>query len=184
MEKMNFSKRENFLVLLAQAGDKESLNRLLQIVQAPLFRYIYRLAGEQSLTEDVLQEVFLSICRKINFLREPELFQASVYRIATRETFKQLKSEREWFEQIRDDETLQAIPETERAENFEPEFIERLPQLLEKISPASRVVISLHYLQELTLRETAEVLGISVGTVKSRLNYGLESLREEFRGEN
>ena len=53
----------------------------------------------------------------------------------------------------------------------------RLPELLEALSPASGVVVRLHYLQGLTYAEIAEVLDLSIGTVKSRLAYGLASLR-------
>jgi RNA polymerase sigma factor (sigma-70 family) len=64
---------------------------------------------------------------------------------------------------------------------FEPELEKSLPRLLANISPASRAVIVLHYIHELTIDEVAEVLGIAVGTVKSRLAYGLDSLRKSFR---
>lgn len=177
-------KHEIRFVLLAQTGDLDALDEIFKLLQTPVYRYIYGLTNNQDLSEDILQEVFISIYRKIKFLRQPELFRAWAYRIATRETFKQLKREREWFEQIRDEEVLETIPEPEKPEDFEPELIKKLPELLEKLSSASRIVISLHYLQELTLQETAEVLGISVGTVKSRLNYGLTSLRESVKKEN
>lgn len=89
---MNFSKREIFLVMLAQSGDKESLNELLKIAQEPLFRYVYRLVSEHSLAEDVLQEVFLIIYRKLKWLENPQLFRAWAYRIASCEAFRQLQS--------------------------------------------------------------------------------------------
>jgi RNA polymerase sigma-70 factor (ECF subfamily) len=53
-----------------------------------------------------------------------------------------------------------------------------LPALLQKVSPASRVVLTLHYLEGFTIEATAEELGVAPGTVKSRLAYGLKQLRE------
>ena len=53
-----------------------------------------------------------------------------------------------------------------------------VPELLEKISPASRAVLLLHYVQELSIEEVAAILDIGVGTAKSRLGYGLASLRK------
>lgn len=50
--------------------------------------------------------------------------------------------------------------------------------LLHQVSPASRVVLTLHYLEGLTLEATAAELGVAPGTVKSRLAYGLKQLRE------
>jgi RNA polymerase sigma-70 factor (ECF subfamily) len=54
--------------------------------------------------------------------------------------------------------------------------------LVDGLSPASRAVVVLFYLHELSLVETAAVLDIPLGTAKSRLAYGLESLRRTFKG--
>jgi RNA polymerase sigma-70 factor (ECF subfamily) len=182
--KMIFAKQQIFLVLRVQAGDKEAFNELLKSVQQPLFRYIYRLTGERALAEDVLQEVFIIIYRKIKWLENPKLFSAWAYRIASRETFRQLKTEKHWMEQIRDEEMLNQAQAVETEEIYEHELIAKIPDLLAEISPASRAVIVLHYLEEMPLSQTAEILDIAVGTAKSRLAYGLESLRKIIRRQN
>jgi RNA polymerase sigma-70 factor (ECF subfamily) len=64
---------------------------------------------------------------------------------------------------------------------YEAELIDKIPDLLSAVSPASRAVLILHYLEELTLSEIAEILDISVGTVKSRLAYGLSLLRRRVK---
>lgn len=166
-------------VLRAQAGDRVAFDQLLQTVQTPLYRYIVSLTNDAALAEDILQEVFVLIYRKLGWLREAELFRAWAYRIATRETFKWLKRERRWKEQERDEELLQAIPALQD-EPFAAELLPQLPNLLARLSPASRAVIVLHYLHELTLDEIAAVLGIALGTVKSRLSYGLTNLRQQL----
>ncbi|MBS1789065.1 MAG: RNA polymerase sigma factor [Acidobacteria bacterium] len=171
---MEISKQEVFLVLRAQAGDREALDELLKLVQEPLFRYIASLVGARSLAEDILQEVFILIYRKLNWLREPELFRPWAYRIATRETFRHLKRERRWSDSGVDEATLADVPAPTR-DSLTPELI---AQLVEQISPASRAVIVLHYLHEMQLDEIADVLGLALGTVKSRLAYGLGSLRK------
>ncbi len=170
-------KQETWWVLRAQAGDREALNELLKAVQEPLYRYVFGLAGERTLAEDVLQEVFILIYRKLRWLRAPELFRPWAYRIASRETFKHLRRERRWAEQLRDEAVLEAIPARPLDEQFAPELLERLPSLLARVSPASRAVLILHYLHDMPLAEIAEVLEIAVGTVKSRLAYGLNTLR-------
>jgi RNA polymerase sigma-70 factor, ECF subfamily len=175
------SKQEIFLVLRSQTGDKKAFDELLKRVQQPLFRYIYRLTGEHALAEDVLQEVFIIIYRKLRWLENPKLFRAWAYRIASRETFRLLKMEKRWTQQIRDEEILERISSDEKNEIYEPELIAKIPDLLAEISPASRAVIVLHYLEEMTLSETAEILDIAPGTAKSRLAYGLESLRKKLK---
>lgn len=181
MEKTAFSKREKFLVWRAQTGDREALDELLKIIQTPLFRYINRLMDDGDLAEDVLQEVFLIIYRKLRWLENPEVFRAWAYRIASRETFRRLKRERHWAEQIRDEEFLMTIPAGDAPEIYEPELIKKIPEMLAEISPASRAVVFLHYLEEMSLSETAAILDIGLGTAKSRLAYGLESLRKKLR---
>lgn len=173
--------REKWRVLRAQAGDRGALDELLQSIQEPLYRYIFNLVREESLAEDILQEVFIRIYRKLGWLREPELFRSWAFRVATNETFRYLKREARWSEQVRDEDTLKAIPSPPPREQFAAELLERLPLMVGKISPASRAVIALYYLHEMSFEEVAEVLAIPVGTVKSRLAYGLESLRQQFR---
>jgi len=180
---MTVSKQAIFLILRAQSGDREAFDELLKSIQTALFRYIFRLVGEYGLAEDVTQEVFLIIYRKIRWLENPQLFLVWTYRIASREAFRQLKKERHWTEQIRDEEVLEKISDREPAEIYEPELIEKLPTLISNVSPASRAVLILHYLDEMSLSEVAEILDISTGTVKSRLAYGLASLRKEIKKE-
>jgi len=177
---MTSPEQESWWVLRAQSGDREALDELLQSVQAPLYRYIFRLVGERALAEDILQEVFMRIYKKLRWLREPELFRPWAYRLASREAFKHLKREKRWREQVRDEEALEAIEAQAPVEKFAPELIEQLPALLARVSPASRAVLILHYLHEMPLAEVADVLGIATGTVKSRLSYGLSILRREL----
>ena len=174
---------ENWWVLRAQSGDQEALNELLKTVQEPLYRYIFSLVSEQHLAENILQEVFIRIYRKLSWLRDPQVFRAWAYQIATRETFRHLKRERRWKEQLRDESNIKMIPVPPPHEEFAPDLLGRLPQLVANLSPASRAVIVLYYLHEMSLDETAAVLNIPIGTVKSRLAYGLESLRQQFRNQ-
>jgi RNA polymerase sigma-70 factor (ECF subfamily) len=178
---MTDEQREIFLVLRSQTGDKNAFDELLKRVQQPLFRYIYRLTGEHALAEDVLQEVFIIIYRKLRWLENPKLFRAWAYRIASRETFRRIQMDKRWTQQIRDEEILERISSDEKNEIYEPDLIAKIPDLLAEISPASRAVIVLHYLEEMSLSETAQILDIAPGTAKSRLAYGLESLRKKIK---
>ncbi|HEX6650413.1 MAG TPA: RNA polymerase sigma factor [Pyrinomonadaceae bacterium] len=177
------SERETWWVLQAQSGSHEALDELFRSVQEPLFRYIVSLVRDQHLAEDILQEVFIRIYRKLRWLREPEAFRAWTYQIASREAFRHLKRERRWSDQVRDEATLTALPFDGNDGEFPREMIATLPQFVESLSPASRAVVVLFYLHEMSLVETAAVLDIPVGTVKSRLAYGLQTLRRNFKKE-
>ena len=76
---------------------------------------------------------------------------------------------------------MTALPASDHESEFPREMIESLPQLVGNLSPASSAVVVLFYLHEMSLVETAAVLDIPVGTAKSRLAYGLESLRRTFK---
>lgn len=172
--------QEIWWTLRAQAGDREAFDQLFRLLQEPLYRYIFSLVGARALAEDILQEVFILIYRKIRWLRDPELFRPWVYRIAARETFKHLKRERRWSDKTDDESVLLNLPAPSR-DVLAPELTAQLvAQLVERLSPASRAVIVLHYLHEMPLAEIAEALGVAVGTVKSRLAYGLDLMRRQL----
>lgn len=168
-------KREAQLVLQAQCRNRQALEALLCGVQNDLFRYIASLVGRDG-AEDVLQDVFLQICRKLEFLRDPQLYRPWIFRIASRASFAFLRKERRFLPIDRDDSPVEEIPDL-RSE-FLPGFSDELMELIQTLSPASRAVLMLHYKQEVPLEEVAAILEISIGTVKSRLAYGLSCLRK------
>src|SRR5262245_25145279 len=122
---MESGKQETWLALRAQAGDREAFDQLFRLLQEPLYRYIFSLVGARAPAEDILQEVFILIYRKIRWLREPELLRPWVYRIATREAFKHLKRERRWSDKAEDESVLLALPAPSRDE-LAPELIGQL----------------------------------------------------------
>lgn len=162
---------ERRLVLRAQSGDREALDALLREIGPPLLRYVTRVTGDAALAEDVVQETLIAVVRKIRWLTDPSLFRAWAFRIASREAFRALKKRRVT-------EPLEELAAVE-APPADPWQRERLLSSLEKLSPASRAVITLHYLEEMPLSEVAAVLDLTLGTVKSRLSYGLAQLRKE-----
>jgi RNA polymerase sigma-70 factor (ECF subfamily) len=178
-------RQEVYWVLRAQSGDAQALDMLLKAVQQPVFRHIVGIMGDQALAQDVLQEVFLLVFRKLPWLREPTAFRAWVYRIASRQATNALRrrrpTERLWNEEIAD---RSAESYTGNEEGPNSDLLDRLPSVLEDLSPASRTVLNLHYREGMKLREVAEVLELSLGTVKSRLAYGLRQLREKLNHED
>jgi RNA polymerase sigma-70 factor (ECF subfamily) len=168
---------QTLLVLLAQTGDRAALEQLLHETYAPLRGYIVRLAGAD-LADDILQETSIQIFRKLPFLSEPSVFRAWTLRIASRIAFSHLKRARRW-------QPLDAAP---------PEPLTPTPRLgeppdaaffalLDHVSPASRAVLLLHYQHDLSLEETAAILEIPIGTAKSRLHYGVATLRKHLASE-
>jgi RNA polymerase sigma-70 factor (ECF subfamily) len=169
---------QTLLVLLAQNGDRGALEQLLRDTHAPLRRYITRLAGVE-LADDILQETSLQIFRKLPFLREPAVFRPWTFRIASRIAFSHLKRARRW--QPLDDAPSEYLttPNPNLGEPPDATFF----TLLEYVSPASRAVLLLHYQHDLSLEESAAILEIPIGTAKSRLHYGVTTLRKHLTSE-
>lgn len=119
--------------------------------------------------------MFLDICRNLKWLREPQLFRPWAYRIASRASFALLKRERRWSNP--DQETI-SVEDLPAPRDPQPELFSGIAEILEQVSPASRAVLLLHYVQDLSIDETAAILDISIGTAKSRLAYGLSCLRK------
>ena len=159
--------------LRAQCGDREALEQLLRSVQPALHRYVRRLAGDAD-ADDVVQDVLVSIARNVVWLIEPRLFRPWAFRIASRAAFSHLRRiRRRGFEET-DEAMLASLPAPDA-----PPANELLAELLDAdvLSPASRAVLVLHFQEEMQLEEVAAVLEIPLGTVKSRLAYGLKTLR-------
>jgi RNA polymerase sigma-70 factor (ECF subfamily) len=169
---------DGLAVIRAVAGDREVLDGLLAALQRPLYRYISNLTPRREMAEDVLQEVLFRICRKIRWLRDPDLLRPWAFRIASRECFRQLRSEKRRNEDVLDLGTLEAAASQSLTQEWEPHLLDWIDDL----PPASRAVIVLHYLEEMSLDETAAVLEIPPGTAKSRLAYGLARLRRHAAG--
>jgi RNA polymerase sigma-70 factor, ECF subfamily len=159
------------LVLRAQSGDREAFDALLREIAPPLLRYITRVTGDVALAEDVVQETLIAIVRKIAWLHDASLFRAWAYRIASREAFRLLRKKRRYTEPVDELAFVEERPD--------PWQRERLLASLERLSPASRAVVTLHYLEEMSLGDVAAILDLPLGTVKSRLSYGLVQLRKE-----
>ncbi len=165
------------LILRAQQGDREALDELLRLHQEGLYRYIAGVVGSAATAEDVLQETFLRIARKLRWLSEPAYFRAWSFRIASREAFRALRAARPNvpLEEIDESQLPAGAPSLSQAE------VDELRETVAVLSPRSRAVIQLHYFEELPLDEVALALDIPLGTVKSRLAYGLEQLRRTYR---
>jgi len=164
---------ERVLVLRAQSGDREAFDQLLRIIEAPLHRYIAAIVPADA--EDVLQEVLITIVRKIRWLTDPALFHAWCYRIASRAAFRALRKKR-----ARAEEELEDV-HGELAAYDDPWLRERIVAETGRLPPASRAVVLLHYMEDMPLSEVAAVLDLNIGTVKSRLASALARLRKELR---
>lgn len=174
------SKREVLWVLQAQCGDRSAMDKLLRSLGPVMVRYLRRYTGQQATAQDVAQEALLVVARKLSTLRNAELIRPWALRIASRHAVRELREEAK----------TQPLSSAEQQTLVDPSAEQNLRAPLESLSvarlaatlpSATRAVVWLHYVEELSIREVAEVLDLSVGTAKSRLSYGLTRLRNEIK---
>ena len=163
-------------VIQAQCGDREAMERVLRTIQIPLRRYVQRLLGDTA-TDDVLQTVLISIAKHLRWVAEPRLFRPWAYRIASRAAFDHLRREKRWEAHDSDEALLDNLVAAEPR----PSGIE-IQELLDSsgVSPPCHAVLMLHFQEEMPLADVAAVLELPLGTVKSRLAYGLTVLRRHL----
>ena len=168
------------LAARAQLGDRAALEDLLRGLQPQLGDHIRGIVRDDDRTADVLQDVLFIICRRLATVRDTQWIRAWAYRIATREAYRSVRRSRQRLEEPVDD--LSGFPDSPGGEPEidHPELLAELPARLAAVPAGAQVVLRMHYLLSLTQVEIAEALEIPIGTVKSRLAYGLMCLRRNW----
>lgn len=177
-----------------RAGERDLFGALVRRYERELFGYLRRYLGDDDLADDVFQNTFVQVYRKIKQYEPGRPARPWLYAIATNQAIDALRRRNRRADQRADavtapDEDGQARPlfellpaagdqppdAADRAEQRERvrAAVQRLPDLL-------RQVVLLAYFQGLKYRDVAEALDIPVGTVKSRLHAALAKLTEDW----
>jgi RNA polymerase sigma-70 factor (ECF subfamily) len=174
-------------------GSNRAYEELLDRFQQPVFALAFRLLEDRSEASDVVQEVFLKVFRSIGSFRGQSTLKTWIYRI----TVNEAHNARRWFFRHRrreveldgsQEETRSwkdIIPDNSRSAfdvTFDREQRVMIEAALERINPIFRETVVLRDIADLSYEEVAAVLGVSLGTVKSRILRGREALREELEG--
>jgi RNA polymerase sigma-70 factor (ECF subfamily) len=147
-----------------------------------VFRTAYALTGDRGLAEEILQDTFVRAYKHRDNLWVDRSPLPWLNRVALNLCYTRL-GRRRLPTRVMDDvvtDTLRdhALGPDELAEH--QELCETVRSGIEALPPKHRSVVALYYLDGLSLQETAEVLGVRLGTVKSRLHYALDTLRREL----
>jgi RNA polymerase sigma factor (sigma-70 family) len=172
---------QELLVLRCQRGDERAVGELIHQWQDRLFYFLRRLVASEQDTWDVLQQTWLKVHRNIKTLNSPDRLPVWLYAIARRTALSHWRGRyrREAFAEEHKD--LTDVPAADVAEAFDD--AEQVHQGLSRISPAHREILSLHFLEEFSVDDLSEILGIPPGTAKSRLFYAKRALRAVLEGD-
>ena len=169
-----------WLLFRLRQGDREACCDLVRRHHAGVYTYLRRLARSSDLAEDLTQETYAQAWIHLRSLRQCASLRAWLLTIARNEYLQWLRRRRE--EQGLPDGLADCASADPNAEKtlLAGERDGRLRSAVDRLDPALQECVSLHYFQDLSLREVSEVLGIPPGTVKSRLNRALGELRAQI----
>jgi RNA polymerase sigma-70 factor (ECF subfamily) len=176
------------------AGDEEAFEKFVEHFRRKLFQYTYLMCGQREDAEEVAQETLFKVFESFRQLREPERIRPWVFRIAR--NFCYMKRRRSVFapgEEISLDEVRPAFRDDGRERKLEladwsalpennvlnQELREVLQQSIASLPEIYKSVLLLRDVEELSGDETAEVLDISLDTVKTRLHRARLMVRKK-----
>lgn len=173
------------LVVRLQAGEIDALGDLYDRYQLMVYRTALAITGDREAAADLLQDVFLRFNRFIDRVDPERPLEPWLYRMTANLSITWVKRQR-WMRPIEDladwlagDGRHSPARLAEIAEDWG-----RLQEALSRLPLNQRTVITLYYINGLALQEISEVLGVPVGTVKSRLHYGRLALKREMDSQN
>jgi RNA polymerase sigma factor (sigma-70 family) len=169
------------LVERAQAGDHEAFSDLARGSFARLFGAAKLILRDEDRAQDAVQEALVLAWKHVRALRDPEAWDAWLYRLTVRACYRLARTTRR--HEIAE---LQIEPPPERGgQDFTGSLAERdrLGRELGRLPVDQRAVMVLHFYLDLPLTDAADILDIPVGTAKSRLHRGLDALRSSLSAE-
>lgn len=162
------------LVERAMAGDHDAFADLTRASIGKLYALARLILRDSEHAEDAVQEALVAAWRQLSALRDPDRFEAWLRRMVVRACYREARKEsrrRTVEARVTPIETSSPDPGTTVADADE------LARLFGGLSAEQRALIVLHYHLGLPVKETSEILGIPVGTVKSRLSRTLAQMR-------
>lgn len=182
---------ESALVASAQGGNPAAFEELVRRYQSRILRLTYMITRNREDAEDGMQEAFLKAFTHLPRFRGNSRFYTWLVRIAINEGLLQLRRRRRCPIRISLDEPIEGdsgpVPREleDRRPNPEDEYARAeigniLDRLLDQLKPKNGIVLVLRDLKELSIRETARELGLSVPAVKTRLLRARLALRNEL----
>ncbi|HUP19619.1 MAG TPA: sigma-70 family RNA polymerase sigma factor [Gemmatimonadota bacterium] len=167
----------------AQAGDRQAFDELVRFYRDDLLRVAYRFVGNYEDAHDVLQHVFVKVWQNVDRWEPRAPFWSWLYRIAVNESLGWKKREKRRYEIVSPLEDT-AYPD---AESGAPSPLDdvalrqlerRIRRAVEKLPEMQRATFVLRFREELSVKETAAVLGCAEGTVKANGYHAIRRLRK------
>lgn len=162
-------KPDQVLIEAVAGGDKQALEGLFARHSARIYRFVLRITGNASLSEDIVSEVFLEVWRRPHRFQAKSQVSTWLFAIARNKALQALRSR--WQRPFDEDGAADVVdgaddPETAVHEKSRSMVLRKC---LSQLSPVQREIVDLVYYHEKSVAEVAQIVGIPTGTVKTRM---------------
>jgi len=165
------------LILLSQSGDNEAFSQLVRKYSADAYRTAFMVLRDRDEVEDVVQESFLTCYRKIKSFRMESSFKTWLYRIVVNRCYDRLRKLNRENEAIK---KMSLYLKNGSEDSYGIESRLDLREIILGLRPEHRLVLTLYYGMDFGVQKVADILGVPVGTVKSRLNSARNMIRRSL----
>lgn len=174
------------LVRKAQAGDEQAMSDLLALAHGSVIFQCRKIMAHPEDAEDMAQEVLIKIYEKLDTLQTPETFLSWANTIAARLCLNERQRNPKDLQFMEDEEGHSVLDNLEDMDQqnvpdaaIDNEETRRMiVALVDDLPEAQRTTIYLYYYDELSVKEIADIVGVSENTIKSRLNYARKAIKE------
>jgi RNA polymerase sigma-70 factor, ECF subfamily len=163
------------LVERAREGDERAFAELVDLDGDRCYAIAYRILRDVERAQDAVQQAFLLAWRELPRLRDPERFEVWLHRLVVNACYEEYRRYRRWSANVRElpVDGLAADDATVSIDDRDA-----LARAFRTLSSEHRAVVVLHHHAGLPLASIAEIAGVPLGTVKSRLHYATRILRD------
>lgn len=175
---------DRLLMERAQRGDRDAFAQLVERYQTPVYNLAYRMLGDANDAEDAAQETFLRAYAQLQRFHGDQKFASWLLSIAAHYCIDRLRRRTRFLWLSLDDDALSEALTTDAPEpedeTLRREDAREIERLLERLSPAHRLVVVLRYWYDQSVEEIARTTGDSVGAVKVKLHRARRALEREL----
>ena len=176
------------MLALAAKGNQYAIEDLYRLTYNSVYKTAKALIQDEDTVLDIVQDSYVKAFQSLDQLDSPENFRAWIKRIAANKAKDYLKKKKPiLFSEMANEDGEEIDFRDENLDHLPEEVLDRkettrlMDEILSSLSDDQRMAIGLHYYQEMSIKEIAELMGCSENTVKSRLNYGRKKVEAKVK---